>query len=121
MRRAEPAEEQGTYYRRERFGGEFRRVISLPDDVDPVEDRTVRPPLAAVRRLLPLAAVRRLLPIAAGLLAGTVKALRPGQFLVRHRPVARPEVHRAFGELADAAAGTDRLVVDLDAGLARVV
>ena len=33
--REEPAQEQGTYYRRERFSGEFRRVISLPDDVDP--------------------------------------------------------------------------------------
>jgi len=28
-------DEQATYYRQERFGGEFRRVISLPDDVDP--------------------------------------------------------------------------------------
>jgi HSP20 family protein len=27
--------EDAEYYRRERFGGEFRRVISLPDDVDP--------------------------------------------------------------------------------------
>lgn len=26
---------QGTYYRRERFEGAFRRVISLPEDVDP--------------------------------------------------------------------------------------
>lgn len=26
--------EEATYYRQERFGGEFRRVISLPDDVD---------------------------------------------------------------------------------------
>jgi HSP20 family protein len=25
---------EATYYRRERFNGEFRRVISLPDDVD---------------------------------------------------------------------------------------
>ncbi len=24
-----------TYYRQERFGGEFRRVIALPEDVDP--------------------------------------------------------------------------------------
>ena len=24
-----------TYYRRERFAGEFRRVLTLPDDVDP--------------------------------------------------------------------------------------
>ena len=23
------------YYRQERFGGEFRRVMSLPEDVDP--------------------------------------------------------------------------------------
>ena len=30
-----PLEEKATYYRQERFGGEFRRVISLPDDVDP--------------------------------------------------------------------------------------
>lgn len=30
-----PGEEAATYYRQERFGGEFRRVISLPDDVDP--------------------------------------------------------------------------------------
>jgi HSP20 family protein len=28
-------EEAVTYYRQERFGGEFRRVISLPEDVDP--------------------------------------------------------------------------------------
>jgi HSP20 family protein len=27
--------EQAAYYRQERFGGEFRRVISLPEDVDP--------------------------------------------------------------------------------------
>ncbi|TLY78779.1 MAG: Hsp20/alpha crystallin family protein, partial [Gammaproteobacteria bacterium] len=27
--------EKATYYRQERFGGEFRRVISLPEDVDP--------------------------------------------------------------------------------------
>ena len=30
-----PRDEAATYYRQERFGGEFRRVISLPDDVDP--------------------------------------------------------------------------------------
>jgi HSP20 family protein len=30
-----PREDEATYYRQERFGGEFRRVISLPDDVDP--------------------------------------------------------------------------------------
>jgi HSP20 family protein len=29
-----PVEEKSTYYRQERFGGEFRRVITLPDDVD---------------------------------------------------------------------------------------
>ena len=27
--------ENAEYYRRERFDGDFRRVISLPDDVDP--------------------------------------------------------------------------------------
>jgi HSP20 family protein len=29
------AKEDAEYYRRERFDGDFRRVISLPDDVDP--------------------------------------------------------------------------------------
>ena len=29
-----PLEEKATYYRQERFGGEFRRVITLPEDVD---------------------------------------------------------------------------------------
>jgi HSP20 family protein len=29
------AEEEASYYRQERFAGEFRRVISLPEDVDP--------------------------------------------------------------------------------------
>jgi HSP20 family protein len=28
-------DEQASYYRQERFSGEFRRVISLPEDVDP--------------------------------------------------------------------------------------
>ncbi len=28
-----PVEEKATYYRQERFGGEFRRVITLPEDV----------------------------------------------------------------------------------------
>jgi HSP20 family protein len=28
-------EEEGTYFRRERFTGSFRRVVALPDDVDP--------------------------------------------------------------------------------------
>lgn len=30
-----PSDAAATYYRRERFGGEFHRAISLPDDVDP--------------------------------------------------------------------------------------
>jgi HSP20 family protein len=30
-----PVNEEAEYYRRERFDGEFRRVITLPDDVDP--------------------------------------------------------------------------------------
>lgn len=34
-KRAISVEEQANYYRRERFGGEFRRVVSLPEDVDP--------------------------------------------------------------------------------------
>ena len=29
------AREEADYYRQERFSGEFRRVISLPEDVDP--------------------------------------------------------------------------------------
>jgi len=33
--RSVPAAEGVEYYRRERYEGEFRRVISLPDDVDP--------------------------------------------------------------------------------------
>jgi HSP20 family protein len=33
--RGVPVAEGAEYYRRERFDGEFRRVISLPDDVDP--------------------------------------------------------------------------------------
>ena len=28
-------DEAATYYRQERFSGEFRRVVSLPEDVDP--------------------------------------------------------------------------------------
>lgn len=32
--RQSPAKEDASYYRRERFDGEFRRVIALPDDVD---------------------------------------------------------------------------------------
>jgi len=30
-----PIDEAADYYRQERFDGEFRRVITLPDDVDP--------------------------------------------------------------------------------------
>lgn len=30
-----PMEQNASYYRQERFGGSFRRVISLPEDVDP--------------------------------------------------------------------------------------
>jgi HSP20 family protein len=30
-----PVNEKATYYRQERFSGEFRRVITLPDDADP--------------------------------------------------------------------------------------
>ncbi len=30
-----PVSSRNTYYRQERFSGAFRRVISLPDDVDP--------------------------------------------------------------------------------------
>jgi HSP20 family protein len=30
-----PVNEAGEYYRRERFSGDFRRIIQLPDDVDP--------------------------------------------------------------------------------------
>jgi HSP20 family protein len=33
--RPAPAEASADYYRRERFDGEFRRVVTLPDDVDP--------------------------------------------------------------------------------------
>jgi HSP20 family protein len=30
-----PIDEDADYYRQERFDGDFRRVVSLPDDVDP--------------------------------------------------------------------------------------
>jgi HSP20 family protein len=30
-----PVNDKATYFRQERFDGEFRRVITLPDDVDP--------------------------------------------------------------------------------------
>src|ERR1700751_2203292 len=33
--RSVQVDEKAQYYRRERFDGEFRRVITLPDDVDP--------------------------------------------------------------------------------------
>jgi HSP20 family protein len=33
--RSVPVDEEADYYRQERFGGDFRRVVSLPDDVDP--------------------------------------------------------------------------------------
>lgn len=34
-KRESAAEEGATYYRRERFGGSFQRVLTLPEDVDP--------------------------------------------------------------------------------------
>ncbi len=34
-RKVAAANDDADYYRRERFDGEFRRVITLPDDVDP--------------------------------------------------------------------------------------
>lgn len=34
-RREVRADDEAAYYRQERFSGEFRRVISLPEDVDP--------------------------------------------------------------------------------------
>ena len=30
-----PIEPEATYYRQERYSGDFRRVVTLPDDVDP--------------------------------------------------------------------------------------
>lgn len=33
--RRPPHQENAKFYRRERFHGEFRRVITLPDDIDP--------------------------------------------------------------------------------------
>lgn len=33
--RPAPADAAANYYRKERFDGEFRRVITLPDDIDP--------------------------------------------------------------------------------------
>jgi len=34
-RRVEAENEKAEYYRRERFDGDFRRVLALPEDVDP--------------------------------------------------------------------------------------
>jgi HSP20 family protein len=34
-RREDVSEQGATYYRQERFHGEFRRVLTLPEDVDP--------------------------------------------------------------------------------------
>jgi HSP20 family protein len=33
--RALPLDEKATYFRQERFDGEFRRIVTLPEDVDP--------------------------------------------------------------------------------------
>lgn len=33
--RSVPVEDKATYYRQERFSGAFRRVLTLPEDVDP--------------------------------------------------------------------------------------
>jgi len=45
-----PAHEQASYYRQERFGGEFRRAISLADEVDPERvDATYREGILRVR------------------------------------------------------------------------
>jgi len=33
--RQAPVKEEANYYRKERFDGPFRRLITLPDDVDP--------------------------------------------------------------------------------------
>jgi HSP20 family protein len=33
--RSEPADERARYYRKERFDGQFSRVVTLPEDVDP--------------------------------------------------------------------------------------
>jgi HSP20 family protein len=33
--RAVPVNEKATYFRQERFDGDFRRVVALPEDVDP--------------------------------------------------------------------------------------
>ncbi len=33
--RALPLDDKATYFRQERFDGEFRRIVTLPEDVDP--------------------------------------------------------------------------------------
>ena len=43
--------------------------------------------------------------------------LELGQHLVGHGHVGSAKVHQAAGHLANAAAGADRLIVDLDAGM----
>ena len=43
------------------------------------------------------------------------------QLFVGHRHVGGAEIHGAFGELADSAARTDGLVVDLDVGMRLVI
>src|SRR6266540_2885653 len=48
-------------------------------------------------------------------------ALGLRQLFVAHRSVRRTEVHRSLGKLADAAAGTDRLIVDFDSGTLGVI
>ena len=48
--REAPVEEGATYYRRERFDGSFRRVITLPEDVDPDKvDASYRDGLVQIR------------------------------------------------------------------------
>jgi len=39
--RAVRVAQEGNYYRRERYDGEFRRVITLPEDVDPSARRSL--------------------------------------------------------------------------------
>lgn len=34
-REIQAPQEQGTFYRQERFNGSFRRAVALPDDIDP--------------------------------------------------------------------------------------
>src|SRR6185295_17489236 len=43
-------EPTATYYRQERFSGDFRRVVSLPDDIDPDKvDATYREGIVQIR------------------------------------------------------------------------